>query len=239
MAIAKNITFLANGHNLATALKSFSPEATVEEIDATVLGNSSRSWVTGFKSGTLSAEGIWNADGADADEIHDILSAAFVNSSTLVVTASLGSLAVGGDAVMMEGPEVKYGVNTPLGELIMASAELRASNGISFGKWLMSSQLNAGTTNGTAVDNGAATTNGGVFHVHLYNDDASDVDTKVQHSTDGSTWVDLTNVNNLSSTHTAGSATVASGTTVNRYLRAVSVVTGGNTILVSAAFARR
>jgi hypothetical protein len=74
--------------------------------------------------------------------------------------------------------------------------------------------------------------------VHLENDDATDVDVKLQHSTDNSTWVDLTAVNNLSAANDAGAATVAAGTTVRRSLRPVATVTGGSTILVSAAFAR-
>lgn len=239
MAIGKSITFLANGYNLASALKSFNPEATVEELDASVLGNNFKSWVPGFKNGSLSAEGIWNADTTDDDEIHDVLSAAFAAGSENIITASVGLLAIGDPAIMMNGPEVKYGVSIPLGELIMASAEFRATNGINFGRWLMSALIAVGTTNGTAVDHGAATTNGGLFHVHLHNGTASDVDVKVQHSTDASSWFDLAAVNNLSAIHTAGSAEVAAGTTVNRHLRAVATVTGGNTVLVSAAFARR
>jgi hypothetical protein len=77
-----------------------------------------------------------------------------------------------------------------------------------------------------------------LFQVHLFNDDATDVDTKLQHSTDNSVWADVSGgaVNNLSATHASGSVSVSG--TINRYTRAVVVVTGGNSTLVSAAFAR-
>lgn len=239
MAIASNITALVNGVDLGTTLKSMTFDAGQNELDSTALGGSSRTYALGFKEGNLSCEGFFAADGANADEIHDILSSTFAAGSESVITVSLGTVAVNGDALLLDGVTVKYGVPINNGELIMATADVRATTGINFGKWLMHSQLNAGTTNGTSSDKGSASANGGIFHVHLWNDDASDVDVKVQHSTDNSSWVDLTAVNNLSATRAYGSAVVAKGTTVNRYLRAVAVVTGGDTFLVSAAFARR
>lgn len=239
MAIAKSDRILFDGYNLACAFKSVLPTAQAEELDATVLCSDYRAYQAGFKSGSTALSGVWEHDGTNLDKIHNVLSSAFDSGAAKAFTASIGLFAVGSDAVMMDGCTVKYAIPMPVGELIMSEADLRSNDGMNFGKFLMSAQLNAGTTNGTSIDNGAATTNGGLFHVHLNNDTASDVDTKVQHSTDNSTWVDLTSVNNLSATHASGSATVSSGTTVNRYLRAVSVVTGGNTILVSAAFARR
>lgn len=241
MAIAQSISVFCNGVNLATWLKSINPSAEIEELDATVLANNYRSYEPGFKMGVLSAEGLFSSDGVNTDEIHDVFNAAYTAGTSNVITASFTTPAVDGPAVMLDGPELKYSVNVTTGELVMVQAEFRATNGLSFGKWLANTQLSAGTTNGTSVDNGASSANGGVFQVHLNNDDASDCDFKVQHSTDNSSWADLTGatVSNLSAVNTAGSATVATGTTVNRYIRLVSTITGGDTFLVSAAFARR
>jgi hypothetical protein len=241
MAIAQNISIFCNGVNLGSWLKSLDPNAEVEELDATVLANNYRSYEAGFKTGMISAEGLFSSDTATADEIHDVFNAAYTAGTSNVVTASFTTPAVGGPAVMLDGPELKYSVNVTTGELVMVQAEFRATNGLSFGYWLANAGVSSGTTNGTTHDNAALTSNGGVFHVHLHNDDASDCDFKVQHSTDGSSWADLTGatVNNLSATRAAGSATVATGTTVNRYTRLVSVLTGGEATLVSAAFARR
>jgi hypothetical protein len=241
MAVASSITFLCNGVSLADALQSIGVQADQEELDATVLANTYRSYEAGFKSGTVTTSGLFDHDGTNADEIHNVFSTAYNAGSTNQVTYSLGTLAVGGDAVMLNGCEMSYDIQIPLGQLIAVAAQFKAINGIGFGKWLASVQLNAGTTNGTAVDNAAGTTNGGIFQVHLHNDTATDCDFKVQHSTDNSVWNDLTGaaVNNLSAAHTSGYAEVALGTTVNRYIRLVSVITGGNTVLVSAAFTRR
>lgn len=239
MAIAKDITAMVNGVDLGNTFKSLGFEATQNELDSTPLGGSSRTYALGFKEGALSCEGFWAADGATADEIHDILATTFNAGTNSVITVSMGAVAVGGDALMLVGPTIKYGIPINNGDLIMATADIRATNGVNFGKFLMHSAQAAGTNNGASSDKGSASSNGGLFQVHLYNDDASDVDVKVQHSTDNSSWVDLTAVNNLSATRAYGSAEVAAGTTVNRYLRAVTTVTGGDTFLVSAAFARR
>ncbi len=76
------------------------------------------------------------------------------------------------------------------------------------------------------------------MQVHLYNDDASDVDVKIQDSANNSDWTDLSGaaVSNLSATRASGSVSVTG--TVRRYLRAVATVTGGDTFLVTVAFAR-
>lgn len=240
MSVAKSDRFLVDGVNLAGYLKSFAPSAQTEELDATVLSSTYRAYESGFKSGQISAEGIFAADSTTADKIHDVFAAAISDESARVVTAGIGFYSIGSEAFLMDGCAVKYDIPTVLGQLILANADFRSTNGMSFGVWLTSAQYDAGTNNGTAVDGGVATTNGGLFHVHLHNDDASDVDVKVQHSTTGvGAWVDLASVNNLSADYDSGSAVVAKGTTVNRYLRAVATITGGNTILVSAAFARR
>ena len=239
MAVAKSITFLVNGYSLADAVRSLSFSAEQEELDASVLANTYRTYEAGFKSGTVNASGNWNFDGVTLDKIHTVFSGAYSTGATNNLIYSYGTVAVNTDALILNGCEMKYDIGIPLGQIISVAAQFKATNGIGFGKWLMTSQLNAGTTNGTSVDNAASTANGGIFQVHLNNATASDVDVKLQHSTDNSAWSDVSGgaVNNLAAIHESGSVAVSG--TINRYTRAVAVVTGGNTVLVSAAFARR
>jgi hypothetical protein len=199
-----------------------------------------RSFQRGFKEGSLETTGIFDSDTATADKIHDILSTAWTAGTNNIVTASRGAITVGSAAIMMDGPQLTYEVPMSVGELIMSNATFRADEHIDFGVFLMNALQAAGTNDGTSVDNGAATENGGFMQVHLVNDDASDVDIKIQHSDDDSIWADLTGatVTNLSAANATGSATVAAGTTVEQYVRAVATVTGGDTTLVTVAFAR-
>jgi hypothetical protein len=237
----KEIVFLVSGYSLAGAITSFEFSGETEMLDATTVNNEGyKTKVAGFKEGTVSVKGLFDSDEADADRIHDVFSAAYADGSVKYILASTGAVSVGAIANMVEGASMKYETPVDTGSLIFSNGEFTSNNGVQAGKWLMHALQAAGTNNGTSLDDGASSANGGYLQVHLHNDDASDVDVKVQHSTDGSTWADLTGaaVSNLSATHASGSASVAAGTTVNRYLRAVATVTGGDTILVSVAFAR-
>jgi hypothetical protein len=139
---------------------------------------------------------------------------------------------------MMDGPQLTYEMPHSVGELIMSNATFRADDNIDFGVFLMNAAQAAGTNNGTSYDGGASSSNGGFMQVHLVNDDASDVDVKIQDSANNSDWTDLSGaaVSNLSAANEAGSIAVTG--TVRRYLRAVATVTGGDTTLVTVAFAR-
>lgn len=241
MAIGKSDRFLMNGYNLAEYMQSVETEGKKDVLDASVLASTDKQWQQGFRGGNLDAAGIFDADETNEDAIHNVLSTAFTDGASNVLTVGVGFFAVGTPCIMMDACQGSYKMPINIGDLITVSADFESSNSYNFGHFLMSSAQAAGTNNGSSVDNAASTANGGLLHVHLHNDDASDVDVKVQHSTDGSSWADLTGaaVPNLSATHASGSATVAAGTTVNRYLRAVATVTGGDTLLVSVAFARR
>lgn len=101
-----------------------------------------------------------------------------------------------------------------------------------------------GNTEASSVDNGAATSDGGLatFHARLVTlGTATGLALKVRHSTDNITFVDLA----TSSTFTAdgGEAVeVAAGTTVNRYLAASwtysGTPSGSTTATVAVAFGR-
>ncbi len=240
MSIVKEISFFINGHNIADAITEFSFEGDAEELDATTVAASGafRTYVRGFKEGILETTGIFDSDTVTDDEIHDILSAAWVAGTNNILTASRGTIAVGSEAIMMDGPQLTYEIPMNVGELIMSNATFRADDNFNFGVFLMNALQASGTNNGTSYDGTAATTNGGFMQVHLFNDDASDVDVKIQDSANNSDWTDLSGavVLNLSATHASGSVAVTG--TVRRYLRAVATVTGGDTFLVTVAFAR-
>jgi|688.fasta_scaffold08152_9 hypothetical protein len=84
----------------------------------------------------------------------------------------------------------------------------------------------------TALDNGAGTTNGMAFNIHMLNN-AATTQVVIQHSPDGSTWADL-----FASYQTASIKFAQSGATVgpvNRYLRTLVTTSGSPQILVTAA----
>src|SRR6185436_6477182 len=126
MALAKLNSILVNGYELNPWLQQIGPEAEAEALDSTVFSDTYRTYVLGFKSGRLSAEGLFSADNVNTDDIHDVLKAAFVAGTDNVITASLGAITVGDPAILLTGPQVKYGVKAPLGQLITVMAEFQA-----------------------------------------------------------------------------------------------------------------
>jgi hypothetical protein len=82
MAIAKTNRILADGYNLASALKSIAPEIVSEELDATYLSSGARVYEMGYDAATVDAQGFFANDGTNLDRIHNILSLAFKNRTT-------------------------------------------------------------------------------------------------------------------------------------------------------------
>jgi hypothetical protein len=237
MALPQGLSIYANGVNIAGAVTSFEPTGEREALDATALADTYRVFEQGMKNGTVSLSGIFEYDQTNEDKIHNVFSAAFDDRSEVIFTASYAALAVGGSAVLVDGVVLKYGNEVLNNQIITCSAELQSSEGINAGVWLFNASVNNTSSNGSSVDNSASTANGGLFHVHTQNSSGNDVNVVLQHSTDGSTWADLAEVD-VSGAIGSASSTVAAGTTVNRYLRAQVTTTGG-AATVQAAFARR
>jgi hypothetical protein len=243
MSIAKGLSIYGNGIDLKYAIKEYNPNSEIESLDATALGHTDKVYELGFKNGTISLNGVWKYDEVNLDEIGNLLRTVFQSDTDVVLTVSREVLAIGGQADLSTGFVTKYSKPTQSGQLIMTSAELQTRTGIELGKWLFSGQVDDETINGTSVDNGAATSNGGILHVHAQNSslaDLSDASVTLQHSVDGSTWVDLlTNVQlDGVAENEAIAVAVAAGTTVRRYLRAVPTTSGG-IAFIQTAFARR
>jgi hypothetical protein len=94
--------------------------------------------------------------------------------------------------------------------------------------------------NGTAVDGGAATANGGVAQIHVtaFSGLTNNIVT-IEHSVDGSTaWATLATFATYTGL-TSERVVVAPATTVRRYLRVVDNVTGTGSTVRAVLFARR
>lgn len=239
MPIGKQITFLVNGYDLACALQSFEPVAEAEVLDATVLCNEHKSYEQGFKSGSITASGVWDYNRGLEDKIHEVMSAAFTSGDEINVVASLGNLETGAIALIFTATNQKYGISSELGQLIMVELEMKAVGEIGFGYFMFGAAALEGETEGDSLDNGAETENGGIFTVHLENDDATGVVVVLQHSVDDAVWVDLVETDSLTADYESVTLSVDEGETVERYTRIVITATGGDATSVSAAFARR
>lgn len=241
-SVARNLSIFVSGWELSCVFTSFTSNGETDMLDTTTLCKSSKTYTAGLKNGTISASGVWESDPANANKIHDIMQAAFVNQWDLPITATKETAAVGNRVLLAQNAKVSsFNLPVDTGTLITLDAEFQQDNGLEHGILLFDGTDAAVGTNGSTVDNAAGTTNGGLFIAHVYLESDSvntDGAFTLQHSTDGSTWADL-----IASTAVGGnigsiSSVVAAGTTVNRYLRAVFLTTTGKGYGV-ASFVRR
>src|SRR5262249_50894233 len=123
--------------------------------------------------------------------------------------------------------------------VIMSSAEIQSSSGLGYGVILQPLAALTTTGSGALVDNGVATTKGGAGHLHItaFAGTTPTIAVKIQHSVDGTVWVDLITF----TTATAEFAERVEVTgTVNRHLRAIRTIggSGGPSFTTAVAFAR-
>lgn len=235
----KNVGVNLGEYNLTPYFNSASQSQTIGTAESTAFGSADRTYVVGMKEGSVSLEGMFDGTATAVDEVlNNILGSA--TGSTMTVLH--GGTTVGRTCVVLVPNETSYEVTSPVDDIVATSAEFQANNQIETGVVLAGNLLVSTTSTGSAVDNGASTSNGGVAHLHVTaNTRNGTTVAKVQHSADNSTWADLVTFTTVSTASTTSERTVvATATTVNRYLRALITPSGSTgSLTVTVAFARR
>jgi len=235
----KSTVLFADEFELSTYLNSVSVTNAIETPETTTFGSSDRTYIVGHTDGAISFEGLF--DGS-TDAVDEILESALGNTTNKVISTSSDSTSVGGRAILVDSASTSYEISSPLTDVVAVSGEAVANNGLDYGVWLGCKSAISATSTGTSVDNGASSANGGVAHLHITaNTRSATTVAKIQHSADNSTFADLTTFETVAvSTITSERKVVATGTTVNRYLRAVvTPAAGTGSITFSIAFSRR
>jgi hypothetical protein len=196
-----------------------------------------------MKDGTVSLEGLWAGDATGVDEV---LAAAVTSDTKNIITVGTEGATLGRRAKLVNTDETSYEISGAVADMVTISAEAQASGtvgGFDGGVLLAANQTVTATVANTGVDNAAASTNGGVAHLHVTTNTRNGAITvKVQHSSNNSTWADLlTFTATTSATTTSERIEVAAGTSVNRYVRAnVSGFAGSSgSATITVGFARR
>lgn len=80
------------------------------------------------------------------------------------------------------------------------------------------------------LDNGSSTAFGAQAYYQLTSFTGTDITVKIQHSADNATWADLVAFTQATTTNQFQRVSVSNTTTVNRYVQAIAVTTGGFTV---------
>lgn len=212
---------------------SVSPEHGLE--DTTTYGDGGHRFTPTLKGGTININGIWKGGTSEPDPV---LAAAMGSSSGEAIThfpAGYGT--IGNRAWLALTRAQSLQIGAAVAGVVKFAYAAQSDGGIDGGVVLHAFAAETGTTAGASVDNGAATENGGVAHLHASAFSGTSVTPKIQHSDDDSVWVDLVSFSAVS-TATSQRVEVAAGTTVNQYLRETRTGTFSSCSF-GVAFARR
>lgn len=191
---------------------------------------------TGVPKGTFAQNGAFFDD--TTNRMHTALKAsAGVSRVGLVAWGgnSLGSTCTGFAGIL----GCEYEVLGQLGRLTKANVTYGVSGAVEEGVLLQAHAALTANTTGTSVDNTAASTNGAAGYLEYSAFSGfTGVAVKFQHSTDNSSWSDITGGAFTSVTSAPGAQRIAMTGTINRYTRMVVTVTGSGSITVAVALAR-
>lgn len=249
MTVAHGSTaaLLVDGYSLSGFAKSAQVSSSQDMHDSTVFGATAHSRLPGLRHASLSAEMFF--DGTATTGPWDVLKAKYVSETPGVpapsaITVAPQGLTVGTRVALLYAAIKELQPTMPVDDLSMIQLNAEASeDAVDFGVSLHA--LTAETSlpfTGTAVDNTAASSNGGVglVHVTAIAGGAPNAVYLIEHSTDASSWVTLITFAAITTANTVLRTEVAAGTTIRRHLR-TSISDGGTTTSVtgSVAFARR
>lgn len=226
--------------DLSTYFNNGSVSSTVDTGETTTFLAGAKTYVAGMIDSKASLSGFFDGTAAAVDAV---LATALATDDAVFTYMPEGGV-LGRRCYCGWATQTSYEVTSPVSDVVSVSTEVQGDGGLFSGVVLAvdTAVAAATTTNGTNVDNGALTSNGGLATLHVTANTRTGTATfKIQHSVDNSVWVDLATftVVGVSST-TAERIAVAAGTTVNRHLRVQCVTAAGTgSITYTAAFARR
>ena len=234
----KGTRLLLNAAEVSSFFDSTQTANKLMADETTTYGTNDKTFIVGLGEGTASLTGLF--DGA-ALAINAQLEAIIQGLTSSVVTIARAGLALGARCHLLSAEITDYEVTAPVAGVVKTKLDLEADGGINGGVVLAGQVAVTATGSQTSVDNAVLTSNGGVAHLHVTANTLTGSTTfKVQHSVDGSTWVDLvTHTVVPTITTTAERIIVAAGTTINRYLRSNYTIAGSGSVSFTSAFARR
>lgn len=231
------------GYRDASAdLVSVDVTATAEPVDVTTFGsNNWRSVDPGLASWEGSFSGFWETNtGASATtierQIENMLASDTAGRSLMSVY--LGDADAVGDTGYLTSEAVlsKWASPIAVADLIKVTGTLKGNGRLGVDAVLLHpTGTDSTSANGSTFDGSALSSNGGRANLHVTAATGTGGIIKVQHSTNGSVWVDLITFTTTSTT-TAETKTVTG--TVNRYLRYISTINATSSLTFVVGFAR-
>lgn len=224
----KTSAILLNEYELTSFLNEMAPSGGVDMHDLTTFGNSDKVMGPGLGTGMIDLMGFFSTTLSPAVYADQVFAALEASAVVPILSAAPQGFAIGNRVYMLQAHEVKHELGIKVDQYTINKANFQGNDGFDFGVSLHNiTPAETVSANGSSVDNLAATANGGVgfFHCIAASGSSPSITVKVQHSTDGSSWVDLVTFTSAVAI-TKERIVVVAGTQIRRFLRSTSTITG-------------
>lgn len=207
-------------------------------LDITALNAAAAERILARRDGAISYAGFWNSSLTGDVAALQAAMATTADTLTLVTIPATGTFAVGdvgcGLVAKHTTFEQAFGADGSLGLTTQAQAN---GAGLEWGRLLTAGKvtIGTGTVNGTAVNDGAATSFGGAAYLHVFSIASGTMGATIQDSADGSTgWADISGgmaFTNVTAATSQRIVTATITTNVRQYLRLQTTGTHGNAVM--------
>ena len=214
--------------SLSAKLTDISLPVSVEMLDSTTFAdNGAKRSIPGLDHSTFSCDGF-----VDAETNTDV--AAWVDAQPF--TYAREGLALGSPTILVNGLKSSYEPGTQVGGISSFSLSGETDGPASFGVSLHDLTAETATLNGTGVDGGAASTNGGVAHLHVTAYSGLTSATVVV--ADSADNVSFATIGSFTAATAATSQRLAITGTIRRYTRYTLTAVGTGSVTFACALAR-
>ena len=223
------------------SLREASRSRTADVGDTTAFGSSFKSSLIGTLDTKVELGGLFSSTSGGADQI---LNSYFSSANPGPLIIAEQGLSDGAKAFGLEVHEVSYQIQGSVSDVVSTSISLQGNGFSGDGNILQYGTLSA-SADGTTLNSGiSGGTDFGAWAalINLANTRSTDVDVKIQHSVDGSTWVDLASFTTISTGSLVSYETVevaAAASTPRQYLRTVHTLAAGTGSFKSLVFLAR
>lgn len=236
--LGNNSRVLANERAVSSTVAGYTVSHQRAVSEVTTLTDGGGRFVPGLMSGSLVLRGPQDSVGQD---LHGELTAAAGVDNSLLVTVCPYGTAIGLFSMTVLGDIAEHAIDASVSDAVGFTMTAQADESADMGFIVHALGAETVDGNGTSVDRGAlgATANGGVAALHVTAfSGLTSAALKIQHSTDNSSWSDLVSFTSVTAV-TSERKLIAAGTTVNRYVRAVTDVTGTGSVTFLVALSPR
>lgn len=219
-----------------------SGDSTLDTAEVSVFNDDNKQYITGMMQGSMALSGFFEDDTdinptATTETMDKVLSDMVAAGNDELCTIVYGSSpAAGNRARVLYGHLTSANISSPLAGVTATSVNLQSDGSAVRSGYLLGDPTDAiaATEDGDTVDTAITSSAlGWAVGLHVIaNTRNGDLDVVVQHSDDGTTWVDLATFSTISAGNLGYQFLTDSDDTVNRYVRQ-EVTLGGSTGTVS------